>query len=57
MKIKFFFGNNRIEVLDFGNNNKVNELTINEELSHKQIIDIKNANGMKSRTIHGKVYC
>jgi hypothetical protein len=28
------FGNNKYGVLGFGNNNEMNEFTINEELSH-----------------------
>jgi alpha-tubulin suppressor-like RCC1 family protein len=54
----FAFGNNYWGVLGFSNNNKVNELTVNEELSHKQIIDFKN--GLYhaiARTIDRKVYC
>jgi E3 ubiquitin-protein ligase HERC4 len=36
----------------------VNELTINEELSHKQIIDFKNSSKhVIARTIHGAVSC
>jgi hypothetical protein len=55
----FAFGNNYWGVLGFpNNNNKVNELTINEELSDKQIIDIKNGlYHVIARTIDGKVYC
>jgi alpha-tubulin suppressor-like RCC1 family protein len=54
----FAFGNNDFGDLGFGNNNKVNELTINEELCHKQIIDFKNSSKhVIARTIDGKVYC
>jgi alpha-tubulin suppressor-like RCC1 family protein len=54
----FAFGSNWRGVLGFGNDNKVNELTINEELSHKQIIDFKNSEyHVIARTIDGKVYC
>jgi alpha-tubulin suppressor-like RCC1 family protein len=54
----FTFGNNNNGVLVFGYNTKVNELTINEELSHKQIIDFKNSSKrVIARTIHGTVYC
>ncbi len=38
----FAFGSNNWGVLGFGDNDKVNEFKINEELSHKQIIDFKN---------------
>jgi hypothetical protein len=54
----FAFGNNSCGVLGFGNDNKLNELTINEELSNKQIIDFKNSSyHVIARTIDGKVYC
>jgi alpha-tubulin suppressor-like RCC1 family protein len=54
----FAFGSNWRGVLGFGNDDKVNELTINEELSHKQIIDFKNSSyHVIARTIDGKVYC
>jgi hypothetical protein len=54
----FTFGANRNGVLGFGNDIEVSELTINEELSHKQIIDIKNGNKhVIARTIDGFVYC
>ncbi len=33
------FGYNSTGVLGFGNDREVNELTFNEDLSHKQIID------------------
>jgi hypothetical protein len=39
----FALANNFRGVLRFGNNFKVNESTLNEELSHKQIIDFKNS--------------
>jgi alpha-tubulin suppressor-like RCC1 family protein len=54
----FAFGDNNYGVLGFGNDREVKEITINEKLSHKQIIDFKN--GWKhviGRTIDGKVYC
>jgi alpha-tubulin suppressor-like RCC1 family protein len=54
----FAFGDNEWGVLGFGNNRKVNELTFNEELSHKQIIDFKNDDKhVIALTIDGKVYC
>jgi alpha-tubulin suppressor-like RCC1 family protein len=54
----FAFGNNIYGVLGFGNNRELNELTNNEELSHKQIIDFKNSSKhVIARTIDGKVYC
>jgi alpha-tubulin suppressor-like RCC1 family protein len=54
----FAFGNNGNGVLGFGHFCEVNELTLNEELSHKQIIDFKNGwNHVITRTIDGKVYC
>jgi nitrite reductase/ring-hydroxylating ferredoxin subunit len=54
----FAFGDNCFGVLGFGNNNTVNELTINEELSKKQIVDFKNGSKhVIARTINGKVYC
>jgi hypothetical protein len=54
----FAFGNNKWGVLGFGNDRKVNELAINEKLSHKQIIEFKNSlNHVIARTIDGKVYC
>ncbi len=52
----FAFGNN--EVLGFGNKREVKVLTLNENLSHKQIIDSKNGSEhVIARTIDGKVYC
>jgi alpha-tubulin suppressor-like RCC1 family protein len=54
----FAFGSNNNGVLGFGNDREVNELTINEDLSHKQIIDFKNSDcHVVARTIDGKVYC
>jgi alpha-tubulin suppressor-like RCC1 family protein len=54
----FAFGGNYKGVLGFGNKNKVNELTPNEELSYKQIIDFKNGcEHVVTRTLDGKVYC
>ncbi len=53
----FAFGNNSNGVLGFANYRELNELTINEELSHKQIIDFKNSSHhVIARTINGKVY-
>jgi alpha-tubulin suppressor-like RCC1 family protein len=54
----FAFGNNNRGVLGFGNEIEVNELTINEHLSHKQIIDFKNSfRHVIALTIGGKFYC
>jgi hypothetical protein len=54
----FAFGANGCGVLGFGNNNRVNDLIINEELSYKQIIDFKNSfYHVIARNINGKVYC
>jgi alpha-tubulin suppressor-like RCC1 family protein len=54
----FATGSNSKGVLGFGHNNEVNEFTINEELSHKQIIDFtKSISHVIARTINGKVYC
>jgi alpha-tubulin suppressor-like RCC1 family protein len=54
----FAFGNNIYGVLGFGNEIEVNQLILNEELSHKQIIDFKNSSKhVIARTIHGTVYC
>jgi alpha-tubulin suppressor-like RCC1 family protein len=54
----FAFGHNSNGILGFGNDYKINELTINEELSHKQIIDFKYGwCHVTARTIDGKVYC
>jgi alpha-tubulin suppressor-like RCC1 family protein len=54
----FALGDNNCGVLGFGNDREVKEITINENLSHKQIVDFKN--GWKhviGRTVDGKVYC
>jgi len=54
----YTFGYNSDGVLGFGHKNSVNELTINEELSHKRIVDFKN--GLQhtiARSSDGKVYC
>jgi len=51
------FGNNSTGVLGFGNDREVNELTFNEDLSHKQIIDFRNSSHVIARTIDGKLYC
>ncbi len=54
----FAFGPNNYGVLGFGTEIEVNELTINENLSYKQIIDFKNGcEHVVARTIDGKVYC
>ncbi len=54
----FAFGNNNRGVLDFGHQQEVIELTINEDLSHKQTIDFKNSyRHVIARTIDGRVYC
>jgi alpha-tubulin suppressor-like RCC1 family protein len=54
----FSFGSNRDGFLGFGNNRKINELTLNKDLSYKQIIDFKNgACHVIARTIDGQVYC
>jgi alpha-tubulin suppressor-like RCC1 family protein len=54
----FAFGDNNYGVLGFGNDREVKEITINENLSHKQIVDFKNSwKHVIGRTIHGKVYC
>jgi hypothetical protein len=54
----FAFGKNNKRVLGFGNEIQVNELTINKELSQKQIIDFKNSRyHVIARTIDAKVYC
>jgi hypothetical protein len=51
------FQNNSYGVLRFGNQIEVNELTFNEELSHKQIIDFKNSKcDAIARTIDRKVF-
>lgn len=53
----YAFGGNNHGVLGFGHKRKVNELLINEYLSHKQIIDIKNSrHHVIARTCDGKVY-
>jgi alpha-tubulin suppressor-like RCC1 family protein len=52
------FGSNRLGILGFGYKRELNELTINEDLSHIQIIDFKNSHyHMIARTIDEKVYC
>jgi alpha-tubulin suppressor-like RCC1 family protein len=54
----FAFGSNDCGVLGFGNEENVNELTLNEELSNKNIIDFKNSNYcVIARTINYKIYC
>jgi alpha-tubulin suppressor-like RCC1 family protein len=54
----FAFGSNDYGVLGFGNCDEVNELTINEKLCQKQIIDFKNSScHVIARTINGKIYC
>jgi len=51
-------GSNECGVLGFGHRFSVNELTINQELSHKRIIDFKNGwRHTIARTSDGKVYC
>jgi len=53
----YAFGRNCNGVLGFGHMNEVGELTVNEELSHKQIIDFKNSfYYVNARTIDGKIY-
>jgi len=54
----YAFGSNRDGVLGFCHEDRLNELTINEELSDKRVIDFKN--GMIhtiARTSDEKVYC
>jgi len=54
----YAFGSNGYGVLGYGHEDSVNELNINEGLSHKRIIDFKN--GLEhtiARTSDGKVYC
>jgi len=54
----YALGYNWNGVLGLGHENSVNELTINEELSHKRIIDFKNGYWHTIvRTIDGKIYC
>jgi alpha-tubulin suppressor-like RCC1 family protein len=54
----FAFGSNSYGVLGFGHWSQIKEITINEELSHKQIVDFKKSfYHVIARTIHGKVYC
>jgi RCC1 and BTB domain-containing protein len=54
----FAFGYNVWGVLGFGDLNEVNELRLNEKLSYKRIIDIKNGwYHVVARTTDGKVYC
>jgi hypothetical protein len=52
------FGSKSLGVLGLGNWNEVKELTINEELSNKQIIDFDNGfYHVVGRTIDGKIFC
>jgi hypothetical protein len=52
------FGENSFGVLGFGNEQIIDDSLINEELSHKEIIDFKNSRyHVIARTIDGKVYC
>jgi len=54
----FVFGNNRDGVLGFGHKNKVNELTINEDLSYKRFTHFKNGYcHVIALTVDGKVFC
>jgi hypothetical protein len=54
----FVFGENKYGVLGLGHQNCENDLTINEELSLKQIIDFKNSKyHVMALNIDGKVYC
>jgi hypothetical protein len=54
----FVFGNNRDGVLGLGHKNKVNELTINEDLSYKRLTDFKNGYcHVIALTVDGKVFC
>jgi alpha-tubulin suppressor-like RCC1 family protein len=54
----FAFGYNANGVLGFGHNRDVKELTFNEELSNKTIIEFKNNDFHAiAQTIDGKVYC
>jgi E3 ubiquitin-protein ligase HERC4 len=54
----FAFGDNSYGVLGFGHSSQIKQITINEELSHKQMIDFKNGfYHIIARTIDGKVYC
>ena len=54
----YCFGSNSYGLLGFGHDNEVNELTLNQELSHKQIIDFKNSYyHVIARTSDEKVYC
>ena len=54
----YCFGYNRNGLLGFGHENEVNELTLNQDLSHKQIIDFKNSvYHVIARTSDEKVYC
>jgi alpha-tubulin suppressor-like RCC1 family protein len=52
------FGYNKRGVLGFGHDKNVKLLTLNEELSNKQIINFKDSFWhVMARTIDGKVYC
>jgi alpha-tubulin suppressor-like RCC1 family protein len=54
----FCFGSNTYGVLGFGHQKEIKELSINEYLSNKQIIDFKNSLFHTiARTIDGKLYC
>jgi len=54
----YCFGFNRRGLLGFGHENEVKELTLNQDLSHKQIIDFKNSSyHIIARTSDKKVYC
>jgi alpha-tubulin suppressor-like RCC1 family protein len=54
----FGFGPNDCGVLGFGDDYNVNELTLNEDSSYKQIIDFKHSSYIVIvRTIDGEVYC
>jgi len=52
------YGGNSTGVLGFGYQKSVSQLTINDELSHKKIIDFNNGNQhVIARTYDGKVFC
>ena len=54
----YCFGSNTNGLLGFGHENEVKELTLNQDLSHKQIIDFKNSEyHVIARTSDEKVYC
>jgi alpha-tubulin suppressor-like RCC1 family protein len=54
----FAIGINHNGVLAFGNNKEIKNLTVNKELSDKQIVDNKYSSyDVIARTIDGKVYC